>query len=138
MQIQQPWIKVSSDAGGLDPAWAEPEGPTHPRAYGTFPRVLRQYVREEGVLTWEEAIRKMTSSVANRLSIKDRGVLAPGMMADVVVFDPETVTDNATFEHPHQLSTGIDHVFVNGTAVVTNGEHTGATPGRFVKGPGAR
>jgi N-acyl-D-amino-acid deacylase len=137
MQIQQPWIKISSDAGGLDPAWAEPEGPTHPRAYGTFPRVLRQYVREEGVLTWEEAIRKMTSSVADRLSIRDRGVLRAGMMADVVIFDPDTVTDNATYDHPHQLSTGIEHVWVNGTAVVSNGEHTGATPGRFVKGPGS-
>ena len=138
LQIQQPWIKVSTDAGGLDPAWAEPEGPTHPRAYGTFPRVLRQYVREEGLLTWEEAIRKMTSSVADRLSIKDRGILAKGMMADVVVFDPDTVTDNATFEQPHQLSTGIEHVWVNGAAVVADGQHTGATPGRFVKGPGAK
>jgi N-acyl-D-amino-acid deacylase len=137
LQIQQPWVKVSSDAGGVDPAWAEPEGPIHPRGYGTFPRVLQKYVREEGLLTWEEAIRKMTSSVADRLSIKDRGVLARGMMADVVVFDPETVTDNATFEQPHQLSTGIEHVWVNGTAVVTDGQHTGATPGRFVKGPGA-
>jgi N-acyl-D-amino-acid deacylase len=137
LQIQQPWIKVSSDAGGVDPAWAAQEGPLHPRSYGTFPRVLRQYVRDEGVLTWEEAIRKMTSSVADRLSIKDRGVLRPGMMADVIVFDPETVTDNATFEHPHQLSTGIEHVWVNGTAVVTDGNHTDAMPGRFVKGPGA-
>jgi N-acyl-D-amino-acid deacylase len=137
MQIQRPWVKVSSDAGGVDPSWAEPEGPLHPRGYGTFPRVLAKYVREEGLLTWEEAIRKMTSSVADRLSITDRGMLRAGMMADIVVFDPETVMDNATFEQPHQLSTGIEHVWVNGTAVVTDGLHTDATPGRFVKGPGA-
>jgi N-acyl-D-amino-acid deacylase len=136
LQIQQPWIKISSDAGGMDPVWAASEGPTHPRAYGNFPRVLGKYVRDEGLLTWEDAIRKMTSSVADRLSIKDRGVLRAGMMADVVVLDPETVTDNATFEQPHRLSTGIEHVWVNGTAVVHDGEHTGATPGRFVKGPG--
>jgi N-acyl-D-amino-acid deacylase len=136
MQIQQPWVKVSSDAGGVDSSWAEPEGPLHPRGYGTFPRVLRKYVREEGLLTWEEAIRKMTSSVADRLSITDRGTLRSGMMADVVVFDPESVTDNATFEQPHQFSTGIEHVWVNGVPVVTDGQHTGATPGRFVKGPG--
>jgi N-acyl-D-amino-acid deacylase len=138
IQIQRPWVKVSSDAGGVDPVWAEPEGPLHPRGYGTFPRVLAKYVREEGLLTWEEAIRKMTSSVADRLSIKDRGILSKGMHADVVVFDPETVTDNATFEQPHQLSTGIEYAWVNGTAVVTDSKHTGATPGRFVKGPGAR
>ena len=137
LQLQQPWIKVSSDAGGVDPEWAEAEGPTHPRGYGTFTRVLGKYVREEGILSWEEAIRKSTSSVADRLSITDRGTLRAGMMADVVIFDPETVTDNATFEDPHKLSTGIEHVFVNGTAVVTGGIHTGATPGRFVKGPGA-
>jgi N-acyl-D-amino-acid deacylase len=137
LQLQQPWIKISSDAGGVDPAWAKPEGPIHPRSYGTFTRVLGKYVREEGILTWEEAIRKSTSSVADRLSITDRGTLQAGMMADVVVFDPETVSDNATFEDPHQLSAGIEHVWVNGTAVVKDSEHTGAKPGRFVKGPGA-
>jgi N-acyl-D-amino-acid deacylase len=137
LQVQQPWIKFSSDAGGMDPVWAAAEGPTHPRAYGNFPRVLRKYVREEQIITWEDAIRKMTSSVAERLSINDRGVLREGMKADVVVFDPQTVTDNATFEQPHLLSTGIEHVWVNGTPVVTDGKHTGATPGRFVKGPGA-
>jgi N-acyl-D-amino-acid deacylase len=136
LQLQQPWIKISSDAGGVDPAWAKSEGPIHPRSYGTYTRVLGKYVREEGLLTWEEAIRKSTSSVADRLSITDRGTLRAGMMADVVVFDPETVSDNSTFEDPHQLSTGIEYVWVNGTAVVKNGEHTGAKPGRFVKGPG--
>jgi N-acyl-D-amino-acid deacylase len=136
-QLKQPWIKISSDAGGVDPSWAEPEGPLHPRGYGTFTRILGRYVREEGILTLEEAIRKSTSAVADRLSIRDRGTLRAGMIADVVVFDPETVTDNATFEQPHQLSTGIEHVWVNGVPVVANGTHTGATPGRFIKGPGA-
>jgi N-acyl-D-amino-acid deacylase len=136
LQLQQPWIKISSDAGGVDPAWAKAEGPIHPRSYGTYTRVLGKYVREEGLLSWEEAVRKSTSSVADRLSIKDRGLLRSGMKADVVVFDSETVTDNATFEDPHQLSTGVEHVWVNGVAVVRKGEHTGATPGRALWGKG--
>lgn len=135
-QLRQPWIKVSTDAGGLDPEWAEAMGPTHPRAYGTYTRVLGKYVRDEGVLTWEDAIRKMTSAVADRLSLRDRGLLRAGAYADVVIFDPETVTDNATFEHPHQLSTGVRDVWVNGSRVVADGTHTGATPGRIVDGPG--
>ena len=138
VQLQQPWNKVSSDAGGLDPAWAKATGPTHPRAYGTWTRVLGKYVRDEGVLTIEDAIRKMTSSVASRCGIPDRGLLRAGMYADVVVFDPAKVTDHATFTDPHQLSTGIRDVWVNGTRVVKDSAHTGATPGRFVKGPGAR
>ncbi|CAN5727703.1 D-aminoacylase [soil metagenome] len=135
-QLRQPWIKVSTDAGGLDPAWAEADGPTHPRAYGTYTRVLGNYVRDDGVLTWEDAIRKMTSSVADRLSLRDRGILRAGAYADIVIVDPETVTDNATFDQPHQLSTGIRDVWVNGTQVVAGGNHTGATPGRIVNGPG--
>ncbi|CAN5803193.1 amidohydrolase family protein [soil metagenome] len=134
LQLKQPWIKISSDAGGLDP-----EGqtlPVHPRAYGTFTRVLGKYVREEGVLELEDAIRKMTSSVADRLSVRDRGVLRSGAYADVVVLDPETVADKATFEDPHQLSVGIREVWVNGTRVIDNGEHTGAMAGRIVDGPG--
>ena len=138
LQLQQPWIKISTDAGGVDPTWAKPQGPTHPRAYGTYTRVLGKYVREEGVLTLEDAIRKMSSSVAARLSIRDRGLLREGYLADVVVFDPETVGDRATFEDPHQLSTGIRDVWVNGTRVLANGEHTRATPGRVVRGPGWR
>ncbi|MCC6935524.1 MAG: amidohydrolase family protein, partial [Thermomicrobiales bacterium] len=127
----------SSDAGGMDPEWAAGAGPVHPRAYGTWTRVLGHFVRDEGVITLEDAIRKMTSSVADRLSIRDRGLLREGMLADVVIFDPATVRDNATFTQPHQLSTGIRDVWVNGGRVVKDGEHTGATPGRFVKGPGA-
>ena len=136
LQVQQPWIKFSSDAGGLDPATATE--PTHPRAYGTFTRVLRKYVREEGLLSLEEAVRKMTSSVAQRLSIPDRGRLAPGCFADVVIVDPDTVQDHATFEHPHQLSTGVRDVWVNGVRVLEAGAHTGAKPGRFVRGPGSQ
>jgi len=135
-QLQLPWIKISTDAGGIDPVWAAQHGPTHPRSYGTYPRVLGKYVREEGVLTLEEAIRKMSSSVAARLSIRDRGLLREGYLADVVVFDAETVGDRATFEDPHQLSTGIRDVWINGTRVLSDGEHTAATPGRVVRGPG--
>ncbi len=136
-QVQVPWIKFSSDAGGYDPAWAKAHGPVHPRGYGTFPRVLAKYVREERLLSLEEAVRKMTSAVADRLSLRQRGQLREGFFADVVVFDPETVADRATFDDPHRLSVGVRDVWVNGVRVLDGGEHTGATPGRFVKGPGA-
>jgi dihydroorotase/N-acyl-D-amino-acid deacylase len=99
---------------------------------------LGRYVREEGVLPLEEAVRKMSSAVATRLSLDDRGVLREGMYADVVVFDPETITDRATFEQPHQLSVGVRDVFINGVGVVRAGKHTGARPGRIVRGPGYR
>jgi N-acyl-D-amino-acid deacylase len=138
MQLQQSWNKVSTDAGGLDPEWAREQGPTHPRAYGTYTRVLGKYVREEKALELEDAIRKMSGAVADRLDLRDRGMLRAGMFADVVVFNPDTVTDNSTIEDPHQLSTGIEHVWVNGQQVISEGVHTGATPGRFVKGPGAK
>jgi dihydroorotase/N-acyl-D-amino-acid deacylase len=135
LQMRQPWIKFGTDAGGFDPDSATRL--THPRAYGTFPRILGRYVREQNVMPLEEAIRKMSSAVATRLGIQERGVLREGMYADIVVFDPETVIDNATYEEPHRLSTGIRDVFVNGVAVVRNGAHTGAKPGRVVRGPGA-
>ncbi len=134
MQIGQPWIKFGTDAGGIDPETAE--GGAHPRAYGTFPRVLGRYVREQGATTLEEAVRKMSSAVATRLHIRERGLLREGWYADVVVFDPETVGDRATYEDPHRLSEGIEHVLVNGVAVVEDGRHTGALPGRPVRGPG--
>ncbi|MDF1522615.1 MAG: D-aminoacylase [Trueperaceae bacterium] len=137
LQVQQPWIKFATDAGGFDPAWAKANGPVHPRGYGTYPRVLRTYVREERLITLEDAVRKMTSAVADRLSLRDRGQLREGFHADVVVFDPETIGDRATFEDPHQLSVGVRDVWVNGVRVLEDGAHTGATPGRFVKGPGA-
>ncbi|GAC1403724.1 MAG: D-aminoacylase [Chloroflexota bacterium] len=136
LQLQQPWMKISTDAGGVDPAWAKAMGPTHPRAYGTYTRVLGKYVREEGVISVEDAVRKMSWAVAQRLGIGDRGLLQPGFYADVVVFDPETIADHATFEDSHQMSTGIRDVWVNGVRVLANGEHTGATPGRVLRGSG--
>jgi len=134
LQLQQAWIKFGTDAAGLDPA--KSTGLDHPRSYGNFPRVLGKYVREERVIPLEDAIRKMTSAVAARLSIHDRGVLKPGMYADLVAFDPATITDRATFEKPHQLSIGMSHVVVNGSFVLRDGAHTGAFPGRIVRGPG--
>jgi len=136
LQLRQPWIKLGTDAGGADPDSAR--SLTHPRAYGTYPRVLGKYVRDEGVLTLEDAVRKATSAVATRLSIQDRGLLREGFYADVVVFDPTTIADRATFEQPHQLSAGMRDVFVNGVGVVRGGRHTGAKPGRVVRGPGYR
>ncbi|MEZ4416707.1 MAG: D-aminoacylase [Gemmatimonadota bacterium] len=136
LQMKQPWIKFGTDAGGMDPDSVT--SMAHPRSYGTFPRILGRYVRDARVFPLEDAIRKMSSAVATRLSLGDRGVLREGMMADIVVFDPETVLDVATFEQPHQLSVGIRDVFVNGVAVVRDGEHTGAKPGRVVRGPGWR
>ena len=134
LQLRQPWMKFGTDAGGADPDSAR--GLTHPRAYGTYPRILGKYVRDEGVLPLEDAVRKATSAVATRLSIQDRGLLREGFYADVVVFDPATVADRATFERPHQLSAGVRDVFVNGVSVVRGGRHTGAKPGRVVRGPG--
>lgn len=134
LQLRQPWIKIGTDAGGVDPDSAR--GAVHPRSYGTYPRILGRYVREQRVLSLEDAVRKMTSAVATRLSIQGRGLLAHGYYADVVVFDPATIRDHATFEQPHQLSTGVRYLFVNGVAVVSNGRHTGAKPGRIVRGPG--
>jgi N-acyl-D-amino-acid deacylase len=134
MQIGQPWIKFGTDAGGIDPESATQLA--HPRAYGTFTRVLGKYVRESEATTLEEAVRKMSSAVTTRLHIRERGLLAEGYYADVVVFDPRTVGDRATYEEPHQLSAGVEHVLVNGVAVISDGVHTGAMPGRPVRGPG--
>lgn len=136
VQLQQPWIKISTDAGGYDPVWAEKHGPSHPRAYGTYPRVLGKYVREEGVLTLEDAVRKMSSAVATRLGIRDRGLLRERYLADVILFDPATIGDCATYEDSHQISLGVRDVWINGERVLRDGEHTGATPGRIVRGPG--
>ena len=135
-QLRQPWIKFGTDASGHDPE--KPGGLVHPRSYGTFPRILGKYVRDEGVLTLEDAVRKMTSAVAARLSIRDRGLLREGFKADLVLFDPSTIADRATFEEPHQTSVGVRDVYVNGEAVVLQGKATGALPGRVVRGPGYR
>ena len=137
-QMIQPWMKFSTDAGGVDPERLGAGGLLHPRAFGTYTRVLGHYVRDECVLQLEDAVRKMTSAVADRLFLRDRGLLRAGMKADVVIFDPETVADHATFDNPHQLSTGIRDVWVNGVRVLQNGRHTGATPGRWVRGPASR
>ncbi len=123
----------ATDAGGFDPSWAEARGPYHPRAYGTCPHVLGKYVRDDGVLSLEDAVRKMTWAVAQRLGLCDRGILREGAYADVVIFDPDTISDRATFEAPHRLSTGIGHVWINGVQVVQDGLRTGATPGRVVR-----
>lgn len=138
LQLRQPWIKISTDAGGLDPAWAAAHGPVHPRAYGTYPRVLGRYVREQRVLTLEEAVRKMTSAVADRLGLWERGHVRAGAFADLVLFDAETIADCATFAEPHQLPRGVRDVWINGTRVISRGEHTGALPGRIVHGAGRR
>jgi dihydroorotase/N-acyl-D-amino-acid deacylase len=134
MQLKQPWVVIGSDAGGQNPDSAR--GLTHPRAYGTFAKVLGKYVRTDHVLTLEDAVRKMTGATAARLKLRNRGLLREGMYADVVVFDPNTIADVATFEKPHQLSVGVKHVFVNGVATFSDGRHTGARPGRAVRGPG--
>jgi N-acyl-D-amino-acid deacylase len=137
-QLALPWITIGTDAGGVDPAWAQVLGPTHPRGYGSYPRILGKYVREEGVLPLEDAIRKMSSAVAQRLGIRKRGLLREGFFADVVLFNPATISDQATFEDPHQLSVGVGEVWVNGVRVLQGGQHTGATPGCLVEGPGRR
>jgi len=136
LNLAQPWMKFGTDAGGVDPDSAR--GLTHPRAYGNFPRIMGKYVRDEHVMPLEEAVRKATSAVATRLSIPDRGILRAGFFADVVVFDPATIADRSTFEQPHQPSVGVKYVFVNGTMIVRDGKHTGAKPGRVLRGPGAR
>lgn len=137
-QIPLPWVSFGSDAASI-----AAEGPAlnthpHPRTYGNFARLLGKYVREEKLISFEEAVRRLTSLPASNLKIKDRGLLKPGYFADVVVFDPAKIQDHATFENPHQYATGMVHVFINGTQVLRNGEHTGATPGRVVRGPGYR
>lgn len=136
MQLKKPWVVIGTDAGGQDPDSAR--GLVHPRAYGSYPRILGKYVRQDSLFTLEEAVRKSSGAVAARLKLRDRGLLREGMFADVVMFDPATIIDRATFEQPHQLSVGVHHVFVNGVAVLRDGRHTGATPGRVVRGIGAR
>lgn len=131
-----PYMSFGSDGGSMAPEGLFLNQSTHPRAYGNFARVFAKYVREEKSLTLEEAIRKMTSLPASNLKLRDRGRLEQGYYADVVVFDPATIQDHATFKEPHQLSTGVKHVFVNGVLTVADEEHTGAKAGRVVRGPG--
>ncbi|MDX2429097.1 MAG: D-aminoacylase [Xanthomonadales bacterium] len=135
-KVSLPWVSLCSDSGSIAPVAPFTNSQPHPRAYGSFARLLGKFVREEKVITLEEAIHRMTGLPAANLKLDMRGLLSPGYYADIVVFDPETVADLATFEKPHQLASGMQHVFVNGGQVLRDGEHTGATPGRFVKGPG--
>lgn len=135
-QMKLPWMSFGSDAAAVAPEGKVLEQGAHPRTYGNFARVLGHYVRDEKVISLEEAIYKLTALPASNLKIADRGKLAAGYYADVAVFDPTTIADHATFKDPHQLSTGMAHVFVNGVQVLNDGEHTGALPGRVVRGPG--
>jgi N-acyl-D-amino-acid deacylase len=135
-KVAREWVSFGSDAGAPASEGVFLNNNVHPRAYGTFARVIGKYVREEGVLSLEEAVRRMTSLPATNISIRHRGQLTEGYYADIVVFDPDVVQDFATFEEPHQYSIGVEHVLVNGVQVLKDGEHTGATPGRVVRGPG--
>jgi N-acyl-D-amino-acid deacylase len=136
--LSQPWVALGSDAEASAPEGVFLRSSTHPRAYGNFARFLGKYVRDEGVATLADAVRRMTQLPARNLKLKDRGCLAIGCYADVAVFDPAAIQDHATFDQPLQYATGMSHVFVNGVQVLKDGEHTGAKPGRVVRGPGYR
>jgi dihydroorotase/N-acyl-D-amino-acid deacylase len=135
LAVSQPWVAFDNDSQGTAPTGLLGAEHPHPRAYGTFPRVLRKFVREDRLLSLADAIRKMTALPAQKMRLADRGVLKAGMWADVVVFDPETVTDKATFEAPNQLSVGMDYVLVNGVPVIAGGKATNALPGKVLRGP---
>jgi N-acyl-D-amino-acid deacylase len=137
-QLKLPWVSFGSDAGSMSPDPPFTKANPHPRAYGNFARLLGKYVREEKVIPIEEAIRRLTGLPATNLELDRRGFLREGMFADVIVFDPATIADRATFEKPHQFAVGMKHVFVNGGHVLKDGEHTGAKPGRALWGPGKR
>ena len=136
-QLKLPWVSFGSDAASMAPEGVFLKSSTHPRAYGNFARWLGKYVREEKLVPLPEAIRRLTGLPATNLGLEGRGFLKPGMFADVVVFDPATIADRATYEKPHQYAVGVRHVLVNGVAVLKDGEHTGALPGRALKGRGA-
>lgn len=138
LALQQPWVSVCNDSSGASPEGLLGQEHPHPRAYGTFPRILRKYVREEKKLALEDAIRKFSALPAQRMRLTDRGVLKEGMWADVVVFDPATIRDVATFADPNQLSQGMEYVLVNGGLVIDQGKMTGALPGKVLRGPGYR
>jgi dihydroorotase/N-acyl-D-amino-acid deacylase len=136
LALQQPWVAFDNDSSGTSTEGILGQEHPHPRAYGTFPRVLRKYVREEKKITLEDAIRKFSALPAQRMRLTDRGVLKAGMWADVVVFDLDTIRDLATFENPNQLSQGMEYVLVNGVAVIDQGKQTGALPGKVLRGAG--
>jgi N-acyl-D-amino-acid deacylase len=135
-EVALPWVSFGSDAEAPAPEGVFLKSSTHPRAYGNFARLLGKYVRDERIVPLETAIHRLTALPASNLKIQRRGSLKPGYFADVVVFDPRKIQDHATFEKPHQLATGMVHVWVNGVQVLRNGEHTGAKAGRAVRGPG--
>lgn len=134
--LKQPWVSLGSDAESSAPEGVFLKSSTHPRAYGNFTRLLGHYARERKLISLEDAIHRLTGLPAHNWKLKDRGCVAAGCFADLVVFDPATVADHATFERPQQYATGVAHVFINGVQVLRDGEHTGATPGRVVRGPG--
>ena len=136
LALQQPWVSIDNDSSGVSPEGILGREHAHPRAYGTFPRILRKYVREERKLTLEDAIRKFSALPSQRLRIEGRGLLRVGMWADVTIFDPATIRDLATFDNPNQLSQGMDYVLVNGVPVIDRGKMTGARPGKVLRGPG--
>ena len=138
LAVSQPWVSFNNDSQGTAPTGLLGQQHPHPRAYGTFPRIIRKYVREDKLLSLEDAIRKMTALPAQKMRLADRGVLKAGMWADLVVFDPAAVTDKSTFADPNQLSVGMDYVLVNGVPVVAGGRATGARPGKVLRGAGAR
>ena len=137
-KIARPWVSFGSDGEALAPEGVFLKSNPHPRAYGNVARLLGRYVRDEKIISLEEAIRRLTSLPAQNLRIRERGRLEPGYFADVVIFDPQRIQDHASFENPHQYATGVSQVWVNGEQVLRDGEHTGATPGRVVRGPGWR
>ena len=137
-QVKLPWVSFNSDASSLAPEGVFLKSNPHPRAYGNFARLLGQYVRDEKLIPLEAAIRRLTAFPAKTFKLDRRGALKPGFFADIVVFDPASIQDHATYEQPHQYATGVAHVFVNGVQVIKNGEHTGAKPGQVVRGPGWR
>jgi N-acyl-D-amino-acid deacylase len=137
LALQQPWVSINNDSQGTAPNGLLGRDHPHPRAYGTFPRILRKYVREEKRLTLEDAIRKFSSLPAQRMRLSDRGVLKAGMWADIAIFDPDSVWDRATFAKPNRLSEGMRWVLVNGIPVIADGKPTGALPGKVLRGPGA-
>jgi len=136
LALQQPWVSIDNDSSGVSPEGILGREHAHPRAYGTFPRILRKYVREEHKLTLEDAIRKFSALPSQRLRLEGRGLLRVGMWADITIFDPATIRDLATFDNPNQLSQGMDYVLVNGVPVIDQGKITGARPGKVLRGPG--
>jgi N-acyl-D-amino-acid deacylase len=134
--LRQPWVMIGSDGSSRAPYGEMGKGKAHPRSYGTFVRVLGKYVRQEAILSWEEAVRKMAALPAQKLGLTDRGLLQVGCKADIVLFDPDSVGDQATFVEPYQYPTGVEAVLVNGQVVIQRGEHTGVLSGKVLQRTG--